>query len=91
MTEIQARYTVGNIVYTDLSRGPAGIRPQSMNPVPAEHDTPRPATGSAYLRAVDTSEQSNQEFQSIPGYVMRGVHITEYGDHIIGNDRSNES
>tara|TARA_R110002110_G_scaffold415748_1_gene654851 strand:- start:93012 stop:93617 length:606 start_codon:yes stop_codon:yes gene_type:complete len=61
MTEIQARYRVGNIIYVDFDRIPASLRPQGRMPA---HDDPSAlwhATEEAYLKAVDTPEQLTSE------------------------------
>lgn len=59
MTEIRARYTVGNIVHVDFGWASAWMRPEPMNLVPAEYDSLQQASESAYLSGVNTSEQSN--------------------------------
>lgn len=61
MTEIQARYTVGNIVYVDFGRVPAWMRPEPTNLVPAEHDSLWQASESAHLRVGNTPGQSTPE------------------------------
>lgn len=61
MTEIQAPYRVGNIVYVDFERAPARMRSRAKIPASIQGNDLWRASESAYLTALNTPEQFTSE------------------------------
>ena len=61
MTEIQAPYRVGNVLYVDFGRTPLWPRPEPRPSAPSEYGPLWQASEAAYLQALNTPEQFTPE------------------------------